>query len=205
MLIQTVALYLARFIASLAVITGPFWFVNHNLAFQIFGLPKTIASQQMAAFGPAIGGRNMSLGTLIILASYYLTYQQTGLALALIATGSGWSDSEGRQKVEGGKRGAERILLLQKPSLESGYLAGWQNILNNCHSKGQTPLACTAGARVQPLRHGLIPARMMQTKGSRDTSCGCLGRVRASERIMGFSLWYPHLDPGLNSSWRVAT
>ncbi|KAL4759131.1 DUF4267 domain-containing protein [Aspergillus foveolatus] len=94
MLIQTVALYLARFISFLAVITGPLWFVNHNLAFQIFGLPKAIAGQKMAAFGPAIGGRNMSLGTLIILASYYLTYQQTGLALALIATGSGLSDTE---------------------------------------------------------------------------------------------------------------
>ncbi|KAL4814773.1 hypothetical protein BDW67DRAFT_186332 [Aspergillus spinulosporus] len=94
MLIPTVALYLARLIASMAVITGPLWFVKQNMAFQIFGLPKVIASQQMAALGPAIGGRNMSLGILIILASYYLTYRQTGVALALIATGSGWSDTE---------------------------------------------------------------------------------------------------------------
>jgi hypothetical protein len=48
----------------------------------------------MAAVGPAIGGRNMSLGTLIILASYYLTYKQTGMVLALVASGSGWSDTE---------------------------------------------------------------------------------------------------------------
>ncbi|KAL4733299.1 hypothetical protein BDV11DRAFT_89472 [Aspergillus similis] len=94
MLIPTVALYLARFIGFLAVITGPLWFINHSLAFQIFGLPKTITGQQMAAVGPAIGGRNMSLGTLVILASYYLTYQQTGMVLAISASGPGWSDTE---------------------------------------------------------------------------------------------------------------
>ncbi|KAL4751775.1 hypothetical protein BDW72DRAFT_192636 [Aspergillus terricola var. indicus] len=91
--ISTVALYLARFVGCLAVMTGPLWFVKGSRAFQIFGLP-TITSQQMAAIAPAIGGRNMSLGTLIILASYYLTYQQTGMVMALIATGSGWSDTE---------------------------------------------------------------------------------------------------------------
>ncbi|KAL4994042.1 hypothetical protein BDV10DRAFT_177580 [Aspergillus recurvatus] len=60
----------------------------------MFGFPPTISTREMGTLGPAVGGRNMSLGTLVILASYYLSRQQTGLAMLIIATASGLSDTE---------------------------------------------------------------------------------------------------------------
>ncbi|KAL4982640.1 hypothetical protein BDW68DRAFT_182345 [Aspergillus falconensis] len=94
MLISTVAIYLARFISFMAVITGPNWFINYKRALQIFGLPPTLTTNEMATLCPAVGGRNMSLGTVVIFASYQLSRQQTGLIMAIIATGSGLSDTE---------------------------------------------------------------------------------------------------------------
>lgn len=60
-------------------------------AVPVFGLPRT--SPDIATFGPSLGGRNMAAGAIVLVSSFHASRPLTGIFLAFIATGAGWSDT----------------------------------------------------------------------------------------------------------------